>query len=47
MENISEPVMMFMIVIAAIQFVIILKIIKSDDKKSHPGYAGKKRSLIE
>ena len=47
MENISETVMMCMIAIAAIQFVIILTIIKSGNKKNHPDYTDNKRSLID
>lgn len=47
MENISETVMMCMISIAAIQFVIILFILKSGSKKNNSGYPDSKRSLIE
>jgi len=46
MENISVTVMMCMIAIAAIQFTIILFIIKSGAKKINSDYADNKRSLI-
>jgi len=47
MGNISEKVMMCMIVIAAIQFIIIFIIIKSGVKRTNSDYVECKKNLIE
>lgn len=47
MKDISETVMMCMVVIATIQFIIILAIIRFGVKKNYQGEPENKRNLID